>query len=149
MAASLDTPALRERLADIPTLIRRYFPSVELEEEALKLLCHYGWPGNVRQLISTAEGLAANAGGRIITTDRVRREVDFGRKSAPAPCDTGRSPALREGETLIDYVFRGVVAVYERERSHLGSHSVTAHRLGMNRTTLYDWLEWARRHVTK
>ena len=54
------TPSLRERPTDIPILIRRYFPSIEFEEEALELLCHYRWPGNVRQLISTVERLAAN-----------------------------------------------------------------------------------------
>jgi transcriptional regulator with GAF, ATPase, and Fis domain len=143
----IQTPALRERPTDIPILIRHYFPSVELEDEALELLCRYGWPGNVRQLISTIERLAAKVGGRIITTDHVRREVDLGRKSAPGHVD--RFPALREGETLMDYICRGVLAVYEIERSHLGSHSAAAHRLGMNRTTLYDWLEWARQHMTK
>jgi two-component system NtrC family response regulator len=54
------TPALRERPTDIPILIQRYFPSIKFEEEALELLCHYRWPGNVRQLISTVERLAAN-----------------------------------------------------------------------------------------
>jgi two-component system NtrC family response regulator len=54
------TPTLRERPTDIPILIRHYFPSVELGEDALELLCLYGWPGNVRQLISTVERLAAN-----------------------------------------------------------------------------------------
>lgn len=107
------------------------------------------WPGNVRQLISTVERLAAKAGGRIITTDHVRREVDLGRKSAPAPSHGDQFPALREGETLVDYIGRVVLAVYEMERTHLGSHSAVANRLGMNRTTLYDWLEWAREHVAK
>ncbi len=48
-----------------------------------------------------------------------------------------------------EYICRGVMAIYERERFRLGSHSAAAQRLGINRTTLYDWLEWARRHVTK
>ena len=52
-------PTLRECPTDIPILIRRYFPSVEFEEESLELLCRYDWPGNVRQLISTVERLAA------------------------------------------------------------------------------------------
>ena len=30
------TPTLRERPSDIPILIRRYFPSIEFEEEALE-----------------------------------------------------------------------------------------------------------------
>ena len=41
------------------------------------------------------------------------------------------------------------IIIYERERANLGSHSAAAHRLGMRRNTLYDWLEWAREHVTK
>ncbi len=34
-------PTLRECPTDIPILIRRYFPSVEFEEESLELLCRY------------------------------------------------------------------------------------------------------------
>jgi len=143
------TPSLREHPTDIPILIRHYYPFVEFNEEALELLCHYSWPGNVRELRSTIERLAAKAGGRIITTNHVRREVDSEQQSVSAPGNTQCFPRLRESETLIDYICRGVLAVYERERTHLRSHSATAHRLGMNRNTLYDWLEWARGHVTK
>jgi transcriptional regulator of acetoin/glycerol metabolism len=104
----------------------------------------------VREFISTVERLAAKAGGgRVITTDFLHREIDLEQKSALAPCDTERFPGLREGETLIDYICRGALAVYEMERAHMGSHSAAAHRLGMRRNTLYDWLEWARQHVTK
>jgi transcriptional regulator with GAF, ATPase, and Fis domain len=145
----IQTPSLRERPTDIPVLIRHYFPCIEFDEEAMELLCRYGWPGNVRQLISTVERLGAKAGGRIITPDHVRREVCLERKSGLAPGRVNRFPALNEGETLVDYICRGVLAVYEMERAHWGSHSAVAHRLGMNRTTLYDWLEWARQHVTK
>jgi DNA-binding NtrC family response regulator len=42
----------------------------------LELLCHYDWPGNVRELRFMVERLAAKAGGRMITTDYVRREID-------------------------------------------------------------------------
>ena len=144
------TPTLRERPSDIPILIRRYFPSIEFEEEALELLCHYRWPGNVRQLISTVERLAAKAGaGRIITRDHVRCEIDLQKKAMIAPGDAERFPELREGETLTEYLCRVVMAIYERERARLGSHSAAAVRLGIRRTTLYDWLEWARQHMTK
>jgi DNA-binding NtrC family response regulator len=69
-------PALREHTADIPILIRRYSPLIEFQEGALELLCHYDWPGNVRELRFMVERLAAKAGGRMITTDYVRREID-------------------------------------------------------------------------
>jgi transcriptional regulator with GAF, ATPase, and Fis domain len=69
-------PALREYPTDIPILIRRYYPFIEFQEGALELLCHYDWPGNVRELRFMVERLAAKAGGRMITTDYVRREID-------------------------------------------------------------------------
>jgi CRP-like cAMP-binding protein len=65
---------------------------------------------------------------------------------------------LEAGSTLYDisstsdhawFITSGVLAIYERERANLGSHSAAVHRLGMHRNTLYDWLEWAREHVTK
>jgi DNA-binding NtrC family response regulator len=143
------TPALRERPTDIPILIQHYFPSIELEGEALELLCRYGWPGNVRQLISTVERLSAKAGGRIITADHARREIDRDQKPALAPGAAGGLPELREDETLTEYLRRVILTIYERERARLGSHSAAARRLGINRTTLYDWLERSQRRVTK
>ncbi len=92
------TPALRERPTDIPILIRHYFPAVEFEEEAMGLLCRYSWKGNVRQLISTIERLAAKAGsGRIITTDHVRREMELERQSVLAPGNTECFPDAARG----------------------------------------------------
>jgi DNA-binding NtrC family response regulator len=143
------TPALREHHTDILIIIRHCYPSVEFQEGAMELLCHYDWPGNVRELRSTVECLAAKAGGRMITIEQVRREIEAEQRSALAPRNTECFPRLREDETLTDYLCRGVLAIYERERANLGSHSAAAHRLGMHRNTLYDWLEWAREHVTK
>ena len=115
----------------------------------MELLCHYDWPGNVRELRSTVECLEAKACGQMITTDQVRCEIDAEQEPLLAPCNAEYFPRLRENETLTDYLCRGVLAIYERERAHLGSHSAAAHRLGMHRNTLYDWLGWAREHVTK
>src|SRR5262249_54188097 len=143
------TTALRERPTDIPILVRRYFPSIEFAKDALELLCCYAWPGNARQLISTVERLAAKSGGRMITLDHVRREIDAEQRPLLAPSSAECFPMLREGETLINYICRGVLVFYERERTQLGSHSAAADRLGMHRNTLYDWLEWARQHLTK
>jgi transcriptional regulator with GAF, ATPase, and Fis domain len=53
-------PTLREHTADIPILIKRYYPFIELQEGALELLCHYDWPGNVRELRFMVERLVAN-----------------------------------------------------------------------------------------
>jgi transcriptional regulator with GAF, ATPase, and Fis domain len=144
------TPSLRDRLTDIPILIRYYFPFLEFQEEALELLCRYHWPGNVRQLISLVERMAAKAGSsRIITIESVRREVDAEQMFALAPGGADCLPAMREGETLKEYVCRVILTIYEMERARSGSHSAVACRLGMHRNTLTDWLAWARQHVAK
>jgi transcriptional regulator with PAS, ATPase and Fis domain len=146
----IQTPSLRERPTDIPILIRQYFSAIEFKEEAIELLCRYAWKGNVRQLISTIERLAAKAGrGRIVTIDHVRREMDIERQTLLVPGNAECFPELRKGETMREYICRGVMEIYERERFRLGSHSAAAQRLGINRTTLYDWLERARQHTAK
>jgi len=58
----LRLPPLRERVEDIPLLVR-YFcgkfggSSVTFSKEALELLKQYPWPGNVRELENTVERL--------------------------------------------------------------------------------------------
>src|SRR5262245_61959758 len=143
-------PALREHPTDIPILIHHYFPFVELQEEALEMLRRFSWPGNVRELIAMVERLAAKAGkDRIVTADLARREIDAEQEPALAPGNTECFPRLRDGESLTEWVCRGVLAAYERERARVGSHSAAARQLGMHRNTLTDWLAWARRHGAK
>lgn len=57
-------PALRERVDDIPLLVRHCVakygpdllkPTAELTTQALHALMHYGWPGNVRELENVIE----------------------------------------------------------------------------------------------
>src|SRR5438034_1389457 len=63
----LRLPPLRERIEDVPDLIRHFFAQVEreglpgkqLEPAALERLKHHRWPGNVRELENLARRLAA------------------------------------------------------------------------------------------
>src|SRR3954463_15827861 len=59
--AQIIMPPLRQRRGDLPALIRYYFDRMqnkfptrkkpyELDPIALKVLCEYSWPGNIRQL---------------------------------------------------------------------------------------------------
>ena|GEM_PF-4929743 len=82
------------------------------------------------------------------STDDVCREMYLEQMHAPKPWETEYIPVLREGETLKEFLGRIILEIYERELSRSGSHSAAARRLGMKRTTLYDWLEWARKLVT-
>ena len=60
----LQVPALRERSEDIPLLANHYLrklarentvTNLSLDEAALQALCHYGFPGNVRELENILE----------------------------------------------------------------------------------------------
>ncbi len=63
----LRLPPLRERMEDVPDLIRHFFDQVEreglppkqLDQGALDRLKRYRWPGNVRELENLARRLAA------------------------------------------------------------------------------------------
>ena len=63
----LRLPPLRERVEDIPDLIRHFFalaereglPHKQIDQAALDRLKRYRWPGNVRELENLARRLAA------------------------------------------------------------------------------------------
>ena len=72
----LRLPPLRERIEDVPDLIRHFFaqaereglPLKQLDQGALDRLKRYRWPGNVRELENLARRLAALYPQEIITT---------------------------------------------------------------------------------
>ena len=60
-------PPLRDRKDDIHLLFRKFsadfaekyrMPSIKLDEEAVRQLCSYNWPGNIRQLKNIAEQIS-------------------------------------------------------------------------------------------
>jgi len=68
-------PTLRERLEDIPTLVRHLaqraaarfgLSYVDPSEADLRLLASYGWPGNIRELGAVIDRAAILGGGRAL-----------------------------------------------------------------------------------
>lgn len=76
-------PALRERLEDIPDLVRHLFieaekeglPKKAVDGEALLALKDHGWPGNVRELENLIRRLAALYSDEVITRPIVEAEL--------------------------------------------------------------------------
>ena len=74
-------PALRERAADIPALLRHYLAiltkdlgvKVTLAAESETLLSSYRWPGNVRELVNIVERLVVLNPSGVIDAAAVRR----------------------------------------------------------------------------
>jgi two-component system nitrogen regulation response regulator GlnG len=96
----LRLPPLRERIEDVPDLIRHFFaqaereglPPKQLDQAALDRLKRYRWPGNVRELENLARRLAALYPQEMISSAVVEAEL-----SQPAPIPATDEPATEEG----------------------------------------------------
>lgn len=87
-------PPLRERSEDIHLLFRKFtydfsekyhVPSLELTEDAIALLEHYRWPGNIRQLKNISEQISVIEQSRRVDAETLRTylpQADF--KQTPA-----------------------------------------------------------------
>jgi two-component system nitrogen regulation response regulator GlnG len=95
----LRLPPLRERIEDIPDLIRHFFklaereglPNKQIESAAVDRLKRYRWPGNIRELENLARRLAALYPQETITTAVIENEL-----SPPSPSPAGTEDSRPE-----------------------------------------------------
>ncbi|HZN31460.1 MAG TPA: sigma 54-interacting transcriptional regulator, partial [Xanthobacteraceae bacterium] len=96
----LRLPPLRERIEDVPDLIRHFFalvereglPAKQLEQAALDRLKRHRWPGNVRELENLARRLAALYPQETISAAVIDAEL-----SQPAMVAGDETPRPEEG----------------------------------------------------
>lgn len=142
----LNIPPLRERKEDIKPILDHYIKVFskknrigvgKIEDEFMKYLKAYNWPGNIRELINIIErSLVLSENGVIDNSvlpsgikesymiSRVEKDLEHVLK-APLP----------EGKTLLQVADDVVIeSVYKEENCNL---SRTAERLGISRPTLY------------
>lgn len=90
----ISLPPLRNREDDIHLLFRKFandfadkyrMPSIKLTENAVELVNHYSWPGNIRQLKNLVEQLS------VIET---KRELDAQTIQAYLPAETEKVPSV-------------------------------------------------------
>jgi DNA-binding NtrC family response regulator len=142
----IEIPPLRERLEDVPLLVRHFtgkvaeregMPVKRVTREALERLMRYRWPGNVRQLENAVEMAMILSGGR-----EVLFPADF-----RLPADTAgqrsnvtRMPSISVPDHGLD--FERTVGEIERTilqealRKTNGNKKQAADMLGLKRTTL-------------
>jgi transcriptional regulator with PAS, ATPase and Fis domain len=87
-------PPLRERVEDINTLFRKFafdfaekyrMPSIQLDDEAQRMLMSYQWPGNIRQLKNIAEQISVIETKREISAETLRKYLpDYTSVKLPA-----------------------------------------------------------------
>jgi two-component system NtrC family response regulator len=133
----LRVPPLRERREDIPLLVQHFLrhaerrlhrPPKEVAGSAMRILCDYDWPGNVRQLRNYMDRLAVTVERPTVHADDLPREV----RSSPASRDAATlESAVEEAEkmAILEALAR---CNYHRER--------TAQFLGVSVRTLHNKL---------
>ncbi len=125
-------PPLRERRADIPLLAAHFLKSAVVASrkkilgfspEALDLLKHYSWPGNVRQLKHEIERIVALTESDWIQSEELDPEI----QTAP-PVKETKQATLREKEKQI------ILDTLSETRWNIVQ---TARILGLTRNGLY------------
>lgn len=121
----LRLPPLRERVEDIPDLVRHFFVLVEKEGlarkqvdvEAMDRLKRYRWPGNVRELENLVRRLAALYPQDTITGAIIDAELDA--QPMPLPIMSAKSDRPQESEGLSDAVERHLAEYFSGFRDTL------------------------------
>ncbi len=81
----INLPPLRERKEDIPALVRHFITKStgknhqserEIEDDGMKLLLDYPYPGNIRELENLIERLCVISNGRIIESELIGRHLN-------------------------------------------------------------------------
>ena len=93
-------PPLRERIEDIPDLVRHFLKIIEeeglggktLEAAAFERLKHYRWPGNVRELENLVRRLAALYPQDVVTAQII--ETELGQRADAAALDEGEADTV-------------------------------------------------------
>ena len=154
----IELPPLRERLEDLPELIGNILERggasglspVQMTPGAVRILRHYAWPGNIRELANLLERLCVLYPGGSVDIPQLptrytetaplresdRQEVAATRASGPQPQDI-EFPA--DGLPLKDYLEQIEVSLIRRALHDAGG--VIAHAAGklqVRRTTLAE-----------
>ncbi len=96
-------PPLRERVEDIPGLVRHFFssaareglPEKSIDKAAIDRMMHYKWPGNVRELENLVRRLAVLYSEETITAANIDHQLE---QLLP------EQSAMSESQGLSDYV---------------------------------------------
>ncbi len=141
-------PPLRERGSDIMLLARKFAadfaeryrtPRITIGDTASRMMLHYGWPGNVRQLKNVVEQLALFQAGNEVDADMLAPYLpDMVDTFAPVAASqaTASSAYDRERDMLFNLIFRlqreiddlrAVVNDRQGHHPHIAEPAITPH----------------------
>jgi formate hydrogenlyase transcriptional activator len=137
-------PPLRERSDDIPLLVRHFAeefsrrlkrPIDTISSEAMKALCQYHWPGNIRELQNVIERAVILSSGPSLRVPF----ADLQPRTTPAPVSDDASARSRRRtpvRSILTEVDRNqIIHALEETGGRVGGPNGAAARLGLKRTT--------------
>jgi len=151
-------PALRER-SDLLTIVRKILRAetngrpLDLDDEVIRLLQGYRWPGNIRQLTNVLRTAAVMAGSEMVIT-RAHLSDDFledAQQDLPKPAGLSATGSAAtaviaatdapapDASTLEEMELRTIQRAVDEAG---GNISVASRRLGISRNTIYRKLRW-------
>ncbi|RKF04391.1 transcriptional regulator [Tenacibaculum lutimaris] len=107
-------PALRNRGEDIHLLFRKFaadfaqkyrMPTIRLDENAVRILLNYSFPGNIRQLKNIAEQISIVEEDRLITPEKLVQYLPENRSNLPAIIG-GKSSSQSDFATERDIMYK-------------------------------------------
>jgi len=136
----LTTPALRERVEDIPMLAEYFLKRLprdtrtggeaELSEGALRALQSYSWPGNIRELRNVLERAVLLSDNKVLR----ERDLHFDLPSE-VPSSQGAASNLQTLDELEKEYIERILSIEN------GRVEAAAKRLGIPRSSLYNKLK--------
>jgi len=145
---NLNLPSLHERVSDIPLLVEHFLATRQLGRtrcavapEAMRVMMHYRWPGNIRELANVLERAQILAENNAITIDDLPENMIVAPLTTAAPVHADAPPAS-DVEISLD----NLEALERRHIMHVLQkfkfNKVNAARaLGVSRRALYRSLE--------
>lgn len=142
---TIRTPSLRERLDDLPLLVRRFLddfaeknrlPNKGIGKGVIEFLAERSWPGNVRQLLHEVEKAMIFSDGPEIAIEDFRHigstldDFDDETPSAPLPSGSLRDAVAELEKSMI----------HDALRRYRGNKKKVAEELGISRAYLYKVL---------
>jgi two-component system response regulator AtoC len=135
--ATIKVPPLRERKSDIPLLVEHILTKInhdlgkglrKVEQEALKRIMEYDWPGNVREIENVLTHVAIHTQGEVILEEAITQML--GEKFQ---IHQNQKDVLNNKQNLKDVEKEHIIEVLNRTHWHFGK---TCELLGISRPTL-------------
>jgi len=144
----VEIPALRERLEDVPLLVQHFLQKQgsatggepkKIDPQAVDILCHYSYPGNVRELENAIERACALCENDLILPGDLPPHIVSEAQGGKGDHALSSAPV---GQTLDEFIQQQERAIIEATLAHCGgSREKAASMLGISMATLYRKIE--------